>query len=216
MSRLLGEMAKKTAKRNKKRAEYHHGDLKNALVEAAARLVVERGIAALSLREVAREAGVSHAAPYHHFIDKSALLAAVAEEGFKRFDSYQARALRGAPTDPRERLKALGRAYVRFAIANPHFFRIMFREDVIGGNRPASLAEVANRTFDRLVNTVRECQKLSGNKSENPIPSAIRAWALVHGLASLWLDGPLHRIPDAKKIVDTIIHQVSIFLPDLI
>lgn len=194
--------------KNQRGSEYHHGDLKNALIEAAARLVVERGIANVSLREVARAAGVSHAAPYHHFSDKSALLAAVAEEGFKRFDVYQSRALRSAPQDPQEKLRALGRAYVRFAIANPHFFRIMFRYDIAELDRYPSLAEVAKRTFDRLLNTVSEY--LKGKKSKDPMHAAIRAWALVHGLATLWLDGRLNKMPAAREAIDKIIDR-SIF-----
>jgi AcrR family transcriptional regulator len=188
---------------------YHHGDLRNALVEAAARLMVEQGIANVSLREVARKAGVSHAAPYHHFSDKSGLLAAVAEEGFKRFNSYQIRALRRATNQPIQKLKALGHAYVRFAIAHPSFFRIMFRYDIAEPDRYPSLAGVAKRTFDRLLNTVGECLK-NEKKSEDPMEASIRAWALVHGLATLWLDGRLNKMPAAKEMIDEIIDH-SIF-----
>ncbi|HSE40939.1 MAG TPA: TetR/AcrR family transcriptional regulator, partial [Acidobacteriota bacterium] len=130
----------------KKTKTYHHGDLKNALVETAAKLVAEHGAGSVSLREVARAAGVSHAAPYHHFKDKNGLLAAVAEEGFRRFDTYQERALRAAPSEPSERLRALGRAYVRFALSNPHFFRVMFRDDLIKSEDYPSLSQVAKRT----------------------------------------------------------------------
>ena len=186
--------------------DYHHGDLSNALVEAAARLMVERGIGSVSLREIARKAGVSHAAPYHHFGNKSELLAAVAEEGFKRFDTYQVRALRGAPKDPMQKLKALGHAYVRFAIAHPTFFRIMFRYDIKETDRHFSLGAVAKRTFDRLLNTVCESLKKE-NKTVDPMLASIRAWALVHGLATLWLDGRLNKMPEAKEMIDKIIDQ---------
>jgi AcrR family transcriptional regulator len=165
---------------------------------------VERGIDHVSLREVARRAGVSHAAPYHHFQNKSELLAGVAEEGFKRFDAYQARALRSAPRDPVEKLKTLGRAYVRFATAHPTFFRIMFRYDIGEPDRHPSLTAVAKRTFDRLFNTVSEYLKKE-NKSLDPMTVAIRAWALVHGLATLWLDGRLNKMPAAKEMIDEII-----------
>ncbi len=191
--------------------DYHHGDLKNALVEAAARLIVERGIGNVSLREVARKAGVSHAAPYHHFGNKTGLLAAVAEEGFKRFDSYQARALLRVRTkDPIEKLKALGHAYVRFAVNHPSFFRIMFRYDITEPEQNPSLTAVAKRTFDRLFNTVCECLKKE-NKSADPMTAAIRAWALVHGLATLWLDGRLNKMPEAKEMIDKIIDQSIYF-----
>ena len=87
--------------------------------------------AAVSLREVARRAGVSQAAPYHYFTDKSALLAAVAEEGFRLFDASQAMPLEQAPSDPTSRLGALGVSYVRFALDRPHYFKVMFRPHLI-------------------------------------------------------------------------------------
>jgi len=191
--------------------KYHHGDLKNALVENAAWLMVKKGIDNVSLREVARKAGVSHAAPAHHFGNKAGLIAAVAEEGFKRFDVYQIQALRRTrEKDPLEKLKALGHAYVRFAIAQPIFFRIMFRYDIAESDRYFSLAAVAKRTFDRLLNTVSECLKVN-KQSVDPIEPSIRAWALVHGLATLWLDGRLEKMPDAKQMIDRIIDQSIYF-----
>jgi AcrR family transcriptional regulator len=190
-----------------RKKEYHHGDLHTALVEAAARLAAEQGVAALSLREVARIAGVSHAAPYHHFKDKSALLAAVAEEGFRRFDMFQLKALRAAPSRPSAQLKALGKAYVHFAIKNPHFFRIMFRKDFVEPEFYPSLSEVASRTFDRLVTTVSNCLKES--PETDPMPLSITAWALVHGLASLWLDGPLTKHPAGNKGIETLINWIT-------
>jgi AcrR family transcriptional regulator len=186
---------------------YHHGDLKNALVEAAAKLVSERGAASVSLREVARVAGVSHAAPYHHFKDKAGLTAAVAEEGFRRFDQYQQRALRNASSDPKERLAALGKSYIRFAIANPHFFRVMFRGDFTEFEQYSSLSTLGEQTFDRLVNTVRENVKTS-NEPEIMI-AALRAWALVHGLATLWLDGGLNKIRVDQKTLYSVVDQFT-------
>jgi AcrR family transcriptional regulator len=194
-----------------KRKDYHHGDLRNALVEAAASLIVEKGIDNVSLREVARKAGVSHAAPYHHFSNKYGLLAAVAEEGFSRFNGYQERAFRMARTKaPVDRLKALGHAYVRFAIANPSFFRIMFRYDISDPYKHPLLRALSKKTFDRLFDTVSEGLK-ANNQSVDPMEHSIRAWALVHGLATLWLDGRLEQMPDAKQIVDKIIDQSIYF-----
>src|SRR5919106_2070042 len=106
---------------------YHHGSLRAALVESAAQLAAERGHTAVSLREVARRAGVSQAAPYHYFHGKAALFAAVAEEGFRLLELTQATALAQAPEDANERLAALAASYVRFALDRPHYFRVMFR-----------------------------------------------------------------------------------------
>ncbi|MBO0720353.1 MAG: TetR/AcrR family transcriptional regulator [Blastocatellia bacterium] len=181
----------KVAKGKSRKAgkEYHHGDLRRALVDAAAALAAEKGIADVSLREAARTAGVSHAAPYHHFKDKAALLAAVAEEGFIRLDAFQNEALESASRGPSARLSALGKAYVDFAIRNPHYFRVMFRKDLVETALYPSLQEVAGRTFDRLLTVVGDC--LGSSSDTEAMPLALTAWSLVHGLASLWLDGPL-------------------------
>jgi AcrR family transcriptional regulator len=165
---------------------YHHGDLRRALVEAAARLAAERGLRGVTLREVGRRAGVSHAAPYHHFSDRNALLAAVAEEGFRRLDLAQASAAEAAGPTPRARLTALGVAYVRFAAAHPHYFRLMFRPELWQSAPYPGLTAVARRTFERLRETVGACRG-----GEDPQLPALLARAAVHGLATLWLDGAL-------------------------
>jgi AcrR family transcriptional regulator len=104
---------------------YHHGDLRNALVEAALRLIAEHGAQALTLRAAARAAGVSPAAPYRHFADKEALLAAVAEDGFEKLSRRMRAAARGA-SDAAARLLAIGEAYVAFARAHSAHFHVMF------------------------------------------------------------------------------------------
>lgn len=169
-----------------RRRPYHHGDLRRTLIEAAARLAAERGLRGLTLREVGRRAGVSHAAPYHHFPDRDALLAAVAEEGFRRFDVAQAAAAEAAGPAPRARLTALGVAYVRFAAAHPHYFRLMFRPELWRSGVYPGLTAAARRTFARLRETVGACRG-----GEDPQLPALLAWSAVHGLAALWLDGAL-------------------------
>src|SRR5262245_4881527 len=116
--------------RAKKRA-YHHGDLRRALLDAALELVSSKGVQALTLREVARRAGVTHAAPYHHFPSKEALFAAVATEGFRDLAAAMRAALSGR-RGPFASLRAIGVAYVRFATEHPAHFRIMFRPGLIG------------------------------------------------------------------------------------
>src|SRR4051794_27635084 len=115
---------------------YHHGDLQRALVDAAVALLAEGGAAAVTLREVARRAGVTHAAPYRHFADKAALLAAVAEEGFRALHDAVARAGAEAPDDPLARLAASGQAYLRFAMSHPAHYRVMFGPDVAAREHP--------------------------------------------------------------------------------
>jgi AcrR family transcriptional regulator len=170
---------------------YHHGALRDALVEAAAQLAAERGVAALSLREAARRAGVSQAAPYHYFADKSALLAAVAEEGFRKLDLSQAAALEQAPADPNQRLQALGAAYVRFALDRPHYFKVMFRPHLMEQARYPALHDVARGMFERLVECTRAARLAHGHDDEDPLAAATLVWSVPHGLALLYLDGPI-------------------------
>ena len=168
---------------------YHHGDLRSALVEAGLAILAEGGdLGALSLREAARRAGVSAMAPYRHFADKDALLAAVATVGFERL----AAALRAADAaaSPVAALKAQGVAYVAFACARPSLFRLMF-----GAGAPAKadeLATAANATFKLLADRVATVAP-----PHEAIDRTLADWALVHGLAMLAVDGQLDLFGDA-------------------
>jgi AcrR family transcriptional regulator len=116
--------------------QYHHGDLPNALRHAAADVITEKGLGGFSLREVARRAGVSHAAPAHHFGDSRGLLTSLAIEAFAHLERATAAAA-AAATDPVERLIAIGRAYVRVGIDHPAHCQILFRHDLVRGDDPA-------------------------------------------------------------------------------
>lgn len=170
---------------------YHHGALRGALVDAAARVAARRGPDALTLREVARHAGVSQAAPYHYFADKSALVAAVAEEGFRLFDAAQIATLEAGPDDPHDRLAELAVSYARFALDRPHYFKVMFRPHLADRARYPRLAQLAGRAFDRLVDAVRGARLAAGHDDVDPHAAAMAVWAVPHGLAMLYLEGPL-------------------------
>ena len=174
---------------------YHHGALKAALLDAADALLDEGGAGAVSLREAARRAGVSATAPYRHFADKEALLAALATRGFEQFGA----ALDEAARDASDPLAAMGLAYVRFALARPGRFRLMFGPGIDRSRFP-ELQAAAARAFERLVAGV-EANPRPGREPDagrNARTGAIAAWALVHGLAQLFLDGMLPgRDPEA-------------------
>jgi AcrR family transcriptional regulator len=142
---------------------YHHGDLRAALLATAAEMLETQGLASLSLREVARRAGVSHNAPYRHFPDRESLLAALAAEGFEQF---------GDALEKRPR-REMGEAYVEFALEHPQRFRLMF-----SGVRGAS----DHRAYEAL-------KKSFADLGEDAQYAAAAAWGLVHGLAHLLLDG---------------------------
>lgn len=174
-----------------KKTTYHHGDLRQALLKAALVILKAKDVQGLSLREVARQAGVSHAAPYRHFADKAALLAAVAEEGFVEFEQYLSAAVDKAQADPIKSLKATGEAYVRYALEHPTHFRVMFAHfpTHLVPNDP--LVITAEGTFQILVDIISSGQAAGVIKAGDPKLLATGRWALVHGLSMLLLDGML-------------------------
>jgi AcrR family transcriptional regulator len=174
--------------REKTSSTYHHGDLRRALLDAALDMVRTDGAAQLSLREVARRAGVSHAAPYRHFADKEALLAAVAEEGFRGLHDAMAKAAAASP-GPVEALQATGRAYVAFALDRPAHFKVMFASDRA---RPyPELDAAAACAFGVLVSTLQRGVDAGALVQRPAAELAIPAWSIVHGVAHLLLDGHL-------------------------
>jgi AcrR family transcriptional regulator len=172
-------------------APYHHGDLRQALLAAAQDLLERQGAAALSLREVARAAGVSHNAPYRHFADREALLAALAAAGFARLAAEMEVAAATAP--PAGRLRAAGRAYLGFAAAHRPLFLLMFGPGIRKSRHPA-LAEAAAGAMAVLQRAAAEG---SPGAARAPRAAAIGAWALVHGLAHLIADGQIAEDPGA-------------------
>ena len=175
-----------------KRTAYHHGDLRSALLQASLALIDEAGIGALSLREVARKAGVSHNAPYHHFKDRGSLLAALVEDGFARLAGEMVAARAAAP-DARARLEACGLAYIRFALASPARFKLKFRPELTGPDAAAGVAESSTPALDTLTAAIVEAQAGGLAPAGDPKPLVLTCWAAVHGVASLLLDGPLAR-----------------------
>ena len=169
---------------------YHHGSLRSTLVLAAAQLVSERGPAAVSLREVAARAGVSPAAPYHYFTDKAALLRAVEEDAFQLLDGELAATLNRSPDDPIERLRAVGVSYVRFVLDRPHYVTLMFRPSQERGKNVV-ISRAARRTFERIAETVRAARVAAGHDDDDPLAVMTMMWAVPHGLALLYVSGPL-------------------------
>lgn len=159
------------------RDTYHHGDLRAVILTAAARLIAERGADAVSLRQLAREAGVSHAAPAHHFADRRGLFTAVAAEGFRLL----AEALASARPD----FKAAALAYVRFALAHPGHYEVMFDRSLIDPTDPefvAAQTDAGNELAQGVATLTDQ------NAADDPVSAALAAWSLVHGFAMLWLN----------------------------
>lgn len=174
-----------------KRKTYHHGDLRRALLDAALAILAEPGgAAALTLRAVARRAGVTHAAPYRHFEGVEQLLSAVAEEGFWQLSEALEAAACGA-TDALERHAATGIAYVEFAVSHPAHYRVMFGPELDAAH--AGLAEAGAAAFGVLVSSVTSAQGCGAMRAGPPMELALASWSIVHGLASLLIDQRLAR-----------------------
>jgi AcrR family transcriptional regulator len=173
---------------------YHHGDLPRALLDAALRIVGSDGTDALTLRAVARRAGVSQAAPYRHFANKEALLAAVAEEGFRSLVTAMHAAIEAGGDNPLARLRAVGLSYVDFAARHPAHFRVMFGREMAGCAGSPALRQIAAQTFDLVVRAIADCQRAGVARTEEPAEDlALTAWSSVHGLAALLVNGVLNR-----------------------
>lgn len=180
------------APRPRKRA-YHHGDLRRALLDQALALAAERGPDALTVREAARRAGVTEAAPYRHFRSKEALVAALAEEGFGALLERTRRALARAPRRSRARLTALGVSYLRFAQEHPAHFRVMFGRDLARSHGFRGVGDLAQACFAELIGAVSRAQRSGDIPGRDPRPPALALWSALHGLASLRADGLLER-----------------------
>jgi AcrR family transcriptional regulator len=175
---------------------YHHGDLRNALIEAGLAIVEQEGIEQVTLRAVARRASVSHSAPYHHFDTKAELLAAIAAAGFDRLvASIQQVAAESPLRCSLDALRAVGTGYLRFALAQPGVFRLMFRPEL---TRPADhpgLREAEGRAFGTLLTTIVACQAAGELPATDSRLLAAACWSTVHGLAVLHVEQVLRETP---------------------
>lgn len=174
---------------------YHHGDLRRALLEAALAILEREGEAGLGLRDLARAVGVSAAAPYRHFDSRAALLEALAVTGFQRFTAAMEAV---AAANPPDVLSAMGKTYVLFALDNRGLFRLMFSPQVRRDNRPG-LRMAADAAFQTL-------RQVSGGDGQTGRVAALAAWAKVHGLAILLLDGQISI--DAGEDIEALVAEI--------
>lgn len=169
---------------------YHHGDLKNALIRAGIELLSREGVQALTLRSVAKQAGVSHAAPYAHFADKQALIAAIAAAGYATLYAQLAVA-QTASGDARARLYATADAYLQFAIDEPDHFKITFSGVVEAEKNYPDYVEQSRRCFALVVALVADCQADGVIVPGDTQLIAVSIWSCMHGFVHLWLANQL-------------------------
>lgn len=194
------------------RPAYHHGDLRNALIDAASRLAEHGGPDAVTIRAAAREVGVTPTAAYRHFSGHEGLLEAAKHASLVRMTTAMRKRLAAVPgeSDPVEaaiaRLEAIGYGYVDFALADPGLFRTAFCQGVEGKdiNDPANREDPDNPHFI-LLGLIDDLVRLGFLSEEQRLGAEIGAWSMVHGLAMLLLDGPLAALPAAER--DVVVEQ---------
>jgi AcrR family transcriptional regulator len=183
-------MARSRSPAKNKPRQYHHGDLRRALLLEALATIRTEGVEGLTLREIGARLGVSRTALYRHFADKAALLEAVATEGFRSFREQLVAAWDQAGHGIAG-LDAMGLAYVRFAVANPAHYRVMFGGFVEPKQRQTELATQAAGALQALEDALRALQREGLVRSEDPVTMARFVWAVVHGVAMFAIDGQL-------------------------
>jgi AcrR family transcriptional regulator len=186
------------------RRSYHHGDLKAALVTHALRILKTQGPEALTLRALARAAGVSEAAPYRHFTDRRALIGAVAEQGFERLKQALVQGVKSARG--RAGLKQVAVAYVRFARENPAEYRVMFGPETAHTGDLPTLRKAARGTLAFVAEGITQLQKAGIVGPGNPSLMAIATWSALHGLVMLSLDG---QIDDITPSQDALVEEAT-------
>ncbi len=170
--------------------DYHHGSLRETLIDTGLKLIEEKGINGFTLRGVAKSAGVSTAAPYHHFKNKAELLEVIAAQGWslmgEKFKSSSA-----VEDLPMAKLIAIGVVYITFAIEHTSYFRVMSRPDLYNTDQEANFSSTGLDVFEMLNTAVRNC--FPDKPGDDPLiqKTVLKAWVDVHGFATLWIDGPI-------------------------
>jgi AcrR family transcriptional regulator len=196
-----------------KKSGWHHGNLHEEMVNRGLELIELRGAAELSLREVARLAGVSQTAPTHHFGDKEGLLAAIASAGFRLLMSERMAALKDGMSKE-QRLRVVMRVYVAFALQRNELFHLMFGPRISDKEKHPELMEASQGSFQFLNNSIAEFMAGDADSARPPRFSALAVWSGMHGLATLLSDrkSGLFQVPDA--LVDQVCESVTNVLLD--
>jgi AcrR family transcriptional regulator len=187
-------------------SNYHHGNLKNALIKAGIEILAGEGVGGLSLRKVAKQAGVSHAAPYAHFTDKQALIAAISTEGFKQLYSQIQAVKEAHRTNPGILLIETAWAYVQFALTAPDRFKLMFSSVLEKEKEYPDFVEISQKNFRQVIEIVEICQKAGVLKEGASDLLALSLWGTVHGFTSLLLEGQIsHTVLEKASLKEILI-----------
>lgn len=193
-----------------KKKTYHHGDLKNALIRAGVEILAKDGVSGMSLRKVAMKAGVSHSAPYSHFADKQALIAAISTEGFRQLYERMSAVAEEYNSQPSKQLVEAAWAYVQFALDDSDRFKVMFSGILEKEKEYPEFVAESQRNF-RLVKSIVESNQAAGVLRSGPSDlAALSAWGIIHGFAMLLLEGQIpHTILELKSLRDLVEFQLK-------
>jgi AcrR family transcriptional regulator len=190
--------------------KYHHGDLKNALIAAGIKILSKEGVGGLSLRKVAKQAGVSHSAPYAHFTDKQSLIAAISTEGFKQLYAELDAAILSHAGDPKGQLMEGAWAYVQFAMNNTDTFKIMFSGVLEKEKEYPAFVEISHKTFGRVADIVKGCQAAGILRPVSTEILAVSVWGQLHGIISLILEGQVsHMVLERFSIREIVFFAID-------
>lgn len=181
---------------------YHHGDLRAALLDVAVDTLEELGPQGLTMREVARRTGVSHAAPYRHFADRDELIVAVVERGFALLEATMAEHRAAAEADPMSQFFAGGKAYVSFAFRYPTYYRVMFSGDLMSASGAQSLQHTGTAAVEQIAADLETCQALNLVKTGDPMLQALAITSMMHGYVMLANDNRVRHLLGEKYTIE--------------
>jgi AcrR family transcriptional regulator len=194
--------------------QYHHGDLKNSLVQAGIEILAEDGVDGLSLRKAAQRAGVSHSAPYAHFADKQDLIAAISTEGFRLLLERLGTLIDANAADPSAQLVEVAWAYVQFAMENRALFKTMFSGILEKEEAYPEFVSFSHQSYLKLVELVRGCQQAGLLRPGSEERLALSLWSLVHGFVSLLLEkqipGTILKHTPLKPLLCQTINEITL------
>ena len=183
---------------------YHHGDLRRSLIQAGVKMIEKRGLAGLSLREVARAAGVSHTAPYRHFQDKADLLAAIAQVGFEQLTNDAGEAAGRHDGDPQKQFVAASVQYILFGVRHPRMAHLLFGGVINMKTAPRALKQASWAAFQLVETIINDGKKKGLFQNRDTMELAVTTWSGIHGLAQLISGGYLSRLAATERQVETL------------
>lgn len=191
-------------------SNYHHGDLKNALIKAGVQILAKEGVSGLSLRKVAKQAGVSHAAPYSHFADKQALIAAISTEGFKQLYVQIEEIVKARQNEPPALLVETAWSYVEFALNEPDRFKLMFSSVLEKEKEYPDFVHFSQENFSQIVEVVKICQAAGVLRPGPADLTTVSIWGAVHGLVMLVLEGQIsHTVLDHHNLKEMLVFTLN-------